>query len=257
MISSWVFRPGHIRLAAMLMLIMLAAPPLYSQHTHPASVPPDATMDQRHDHHHPPSTDQWEGSVEGKAYSEFNHHMAGTLVILIGISEIHSAMSPAVLTWTRFLLPAAMTAAGFFLLIWSDHDGWPIGSRGLAETFLTGDFETVQHKWFGILSLGIAMIEWIRRLGLVRWTWVRAALPAFAIAGGVSLFLHSHGDHPSAHQIAIHHAVMGIMAVTAGSSKLVSGFTWARPAAVVRSPWEFAWGILILLIGFQLLIYSE
>jgi len=254
--SLWVPRPGRVRLAAMLMLIMLAAPPLYSQHSQPEPVPPDATVDHRHDHHHLPSAGQWEGSAAGKAYSDFNHHVAGTLMIVIGISEIHAAMSPAVLTWTRFLLPAAMTAAGFFLLIWSDHDGWPIGSRGLVETFLTGDFETVQHKWFGILSLGIAVIEWIRRVGLVRSTWARAALPAFAIAGGLSLFLHSHGDHPSAHQIAIHHAMMAIMALTAGSSKLMSGFTLSRPEAV-RSPWEFAWGILVLLIGIQLLIYSE
>src|SRR5688572_2306599 len=147
--SSWVSWPGRIRLAAMLMLIILAASPLYSQHSQSEPAAPDATVDHRHDHHHPPSADQWEGSAEGKAYSEFNHHVAGTLVILIGISEIHSAMRPAVFTWTRFMLPAAMTAVGFFLLIWSDHDGWPIGPRGLVETFLAGSFETIQHKWFG------------------------------------------------------------------------------------------------------------
>jgi len=240
----------------MLMLILLAAPPLYSQYSQPEPPSPDTTVDHRHDHHHPASAGQWEGSAEGKAYSEFNHHLAGSLVILIGISEIHSAMAPTVFMWTRLMLPAAMTAVGFFLLIWSDHDGWPIGPRGLVETFLTGGFETVQHKWFGILSLCIAGIEWMRRIDLVRSRWLRAALPAFAIAGGLSLFLHSHGNHPSAHQIAIHHAVMGLMALTAGSSKLVSGFTLPRPAAG-RSPWEFAWGILVLLIGLQLLIYSE
>ena len=256
MSSLWVPRPGRVRVAAMLMLIMLAAPPLYSQHSQPEPVPPDATVDHRHDHHHPPSAGQWEGSAAGKAYSEFNHHVAGALIILIGISEIHVAMGSTVFTWTRFMLPAALTAAGFLLLIRSDHDGWPIGSRGLVETFLTGDFETVQHKWFGILSLCIGVIEWVRRRDLVRSRWLRAALPAFAIAGGLSLFLHSHGDHPSAHEIAMHHAVMGMMALTAGSSKLVSGLTVTRPP-VVRSPWEFVWGTLVLLIGFQLFLYSE
>src|ERR1043165_136739 len=194
--------------AAMFLLVTLAVPPLYSQQDR-ASLD-SAIHHHHHDHHQPASSGQWEGSTAGRAYSEFNHHFAGVLVILIGISEIHLTTSPTVLVWTRFLLPMAMTTAGLFLLIWSDHDSWPIGSRGFVDTFLTGDLETVQHKWFGILSLCISAIEWVRRLGLARVrTWARAALPAFAIAGGLSLFLHNHGNHPSGHQIAIHHAVMG------------------------------------------------
>ena len=42
------------------------------------------------------------------------------------------------------------------------------------------------------------------------------------------LFGHSHGFHPSAQKIAMHHAIMGTMAVTAGSTKLVSA--WVMPA---------------------------
>ena len=70
------------------------------------------------------------------------------------------------------------------------------------------------------------------------------------------LFGHSHGDHPAAHKIAMHHAIMGTMAVTAGSSKLFS--TWANPLREESfSRWEWLWAGLILLIGAQLLIYSE
>jgi putative copper resistance protein D len=68
------------------------------------------------------------------------------------------------------------------------------------------------------------------------------------------LFLHSHGAHPSAHKIAIHHTVMGTMAIAAGSCKLLN----ARSRAMdTRSGWELAWAGLILMIGVQLLIYSE
>lgn len=70
------------------------------------------------------------------------------------------------------------------------------------------------------------------------------------------LFGHSHGVHPSAHKIAIHHAIMGTMAVMAGSSKLFS--SWLHPVPVhTSSKWELLWAGLILLIGAQLLIYSE
>ncbi|HET9942260.1 MAG TPA: hypothetical protein VFR05_02900, partial [Terriglobia bacterium] len=59
-----------------------------------------------------------------------------------------------------------------------------------------------------------------------------------------------------AQKIATHHAIMGTMALTAGSSKLFSA--WLNPApggAAVR--WDWIWASLILLIGTQLLIYSE
>jgi hypothetical protein len=83
-------------------------------------------------HHHDdaPNTEVgiWEGSPEGKAYSEFNHHLAGIFVILIGLSELRPAMGIRALAWTWLLLPVAMLATGMFLLIWSDHDAWPIGS---------------------------------------------------------------------------------------------------------------------------------
>ena len=70
------------------------------------------------------------------------------------------------------------------------------------------------------------------------------------------LFGHSHGVHPSAMKISMHHAVMGTMAATAGSSKLLSG--WFRSPMHVRFPaWEWLWARLIVLIGMQLLTYSE
>jgi hypothetical protein len=46
------------------------------------------------------------------------------------------------------------------------------------------------------------------------------------------------------------------MAVTAGSTKLVS--TWVMPAERSSATnWEWVWVSLILLIGAQLLLYSE
>jgi putative copper resistance protein D len=78
----------------------------------------------------------------------------------------------------------------------------------------------------------------------------------FAVIGGLMLFGHSHGVHPSAHNIAMDHAIMGTMAVTAGSSKLLSD--WFRSPSHARvSKWELLWAGLIVLIGMQLLMYSE
>lgn len=219
-------------------------------------MPAYAHEDGGHDmsHHATSSGHEWEGSSAGKAYSEFNHHLAGVCVIFIGLSEIRYGPI-ALLAWTRFLLPVFMVTVGLFLLIWSDHEGWPFGSS-FVQAFLTGEWETVQHKWFGILALSIGSIEWLRRTGTLRQHWWKFPLPIFAIVGGLSLFLHSHGAHPAAHKIALHHAVMGVMAVTAGSSKFLSDWKTSR-LGEGRSFWELAWAALVLLIGIQLLLYSE
>jgi putative copper resistance protein D len=149
-----------------------------------------------------------------------------------------------------------LLTSGFFLLVWSDHNAWPIGALSFVETFFGSDPEIFQHKSYGLLSLTVGAIELLRRLGQIRHAaWV-APLPFFAIIGGLMLFGHSHGVHPSAAKIAMDHAMMGTMAVTAGSSKLLSD--WFRsPSQAGFSKWEMPWACLILFIGIQLLIYSE
>ena len=146
--------------------------------------------------------------------------------------------------------------AGLFLLIWSDHDSWPIGSMTFAQTFFGSDPEVLQHKTYGVLAFAVGTIEYLRRLGWFAHAVWMVPLPIFAVVGGLMLFAHSHGDHPAADKIALHHALMGTMAITAGSSKLISGWR-QRQLATERSYWELLWAGLVLVIGVQLLFYSE
>ncbi len=215
------------------------------------------SSDHGHDHHALSlSPDSWEGSKAGVAYSEFNHHLAGLFVLLIGFSEMAQALRSFSLGWARMLLPMALLGMAAFLLIWSDHQAWPIGPLSFAETFFGNDHEILQHKIYGFLALTVGLIELYRRLDrLAHVSWL-VPLPLFAMIGGIMLFAHSHGAHPAAQKIAMHHAVMGTLAVSAGSSKLASAWRgvfmgWSR------SRWETIWAGLILLIGLQLLVYSE
>ena len=247
--SRWI---GFVILA----FLLLSAIPLWAQHDeHSQSLAQEAVST---DHEHHAATGDragWEGSVAGVAYSEFNHHLTGILVLIIGFSELRHALAMSLWAWTRFLLPGALLASGFFLLVWSVHNAWPIGALSFVETFFGSDPEIFQHKSYGLLSLTVGAIESLRRLGQIRHAaWV-APLPLFAIIGGLMLFGHSHGLHPSAAKIATDHAMMGSMAVTAGSSKLLSD--WFRsPSYAGSSKWELPWAVLILLIGIQLLTYS-
>ncbi|HJT22129.1 MAG TPA: hypothetical protein VJ746_16770 [Nitrospira sp.] len=202
------------------------------------------------------SSSGWEGSAAGIAYSERNHHIAGLLVFMMGLAELGHALRLTWSHWSKYLLPGAMLGTGLFLLGWSDHEAWPIGSLSFMQTFFGEDQEILQHKIYGVLALGVGTIELIRRVGLMRHAGWSAPLPFMALVGGWMLFGHSHGDHPSAHKIALHHAVMGTVALTAGSSKLIAGWLGKNEHAT-PSRWEVLWACLILVIGAQLLIYSE
>lgn len=244
-----------IVLCGMALIGLLAAEPASAQHSAP--LPHDgqhAASLGRHDH--AASADAWEGSAKGIAYSERNHHIAGFMVLLMGLAELSHVLRLSSLRWARLLLPSALLLAGLFVMIWSDHEAWPIGSLSFSDTFSGMDAEILQHKIYGMLALGVGSVELFRRLGRIGHKAWASPLPLMAIVGGLMLFGHSHGFHPSAEKIAMHHAIMGTMAVTAGSSKLLSA--WVGPTERSSSTrWEWVWVSLILLIGAQLLIYAE
>ena len=239
---------ASIVLAVFCMLLLVSAVPLYAQLG-------GGGHSSAHDHHGA-SGRGWEGSTQGVAYSEFNHHLAGFFVLLVGCAELSQALYLPSLLWARLLLPAAMLLGSVILLVGSDHEAWPIGSLSFAQTFSSHDPEIIQHKIYGLLLFLVGTVEALRRTRRISaWLW-SALLPLFAIVGGLMLFGHSHGVHPSAQKIALHHAMMGTVAATAGSSKLLSG--WFRSPLHVRFPaWEWFWAGLIALIGMQLLMYSE
>lgn len=231
----------------LIMMLGMLVGPVIAQHG-------DAIHVASHDHAASP---HWEGSPAGVQYSDRNHHLAGIFILLVGLTELWGALGIGLLARARFLLPMALWGAGVHLLVWSDHDAWPIGSLSFTQTLFGGDWEMLQHKTYAMLLLSIGTIEWLRWSDRLRhMLWV-IPFPIFAVIGGLMLFLHSHGVHPSAHKIAIDHAIMGTMAVAAGFCKLVPVRTVAEAGAACASRWDLAWASFIVLIGLQLLFYTE
>jgi putative copper resistance protein D len=198
----------------------------------------------------------WEGSSAGIAYSEFNHHFAGLCDVLFGLAELGYALRLPLPFWIRLILPGALGVIGMFLLVWSDHDAWPIGSLGFVETFSGQDREIVEHKLYGVLAVAIAFSEMLRRIGWARHPVWAAPLVFLTLVGGLLLFVHSHGNHPASARIEFHHALLGSVGVGAALSKgLASWLPGASRDAVKR--WEIAWAGSVILFGLLLLVYSE
>jgi hypothetical protein len=252
MSTQWFFEIPQCLLLGSVLTWFLVAPQTFAQMGLPTDV---AALEHGHQHSGPVAH-AWEGSSEGIAYSERNHHVAGLMVMLMGLAEVSHVMRVSSLGWARLLLPSAMLLSGLFVMIWSDHDAWPIGSLSFSDTFFGHDHEIIQHKIYGFMALGVGSVELCRRMGRMGHRVWASPLPLMAVIGGLLLFGHSHGDHPGAQAIAMHHAMMGTMAVTAGSSKLFSNWFYPDDEQGTRK-WEWLWAGLILLIGADLFLYSE
>jgi putative copper resistance protein D len=208
------------------------------------------------DRHRADTHGKWEGSTQGIAYSQFNHRLAGLCILLIGLSELVSVIRCPSPLWTRLILVVAFGIVGPYLLIWSDHEAWPVGSMTFTETYFGGDLEILQHKYYGILSTTVAVSEFLLRVGWGTHPMWALPLPFYAVSGGLLLFVHSHGNHPGAETIELHHAIMGALAVSAGATKSVAGWLTSASSDPARG-WNLAWVGFIFLIGLQLLVYFE
>lgn len=198
----------------------------------------------------------WEGSTQGVAYSEFNHRFAGLFVLLFGLAELGHALRYQLPFWTRLVLPSALAIIGAYLLIWSDHEAWPIGSLSFAQTFFGQDQEIIQHKFYGVFGATAAVSETLRRIGWARHPAWAAPLVFLGLVGALLLFVHSHGSHPANHTIELHHALLGSLGVGAAiSSAMVSWTSGTSPHLVKR--WEVVWAGFVVLMGIQLLLYFE
>ncbi len=223
-----------------------------------SSEPPvvPAPANQSHSTHREPTGAKWEGSAQGIAYSEFNHRFAGLLILLFGLAELGHALRYQLPVWTRLVLPSALGVIGAYLLVWSDHEAWPIGALSFVQTFSGQDPEILQHKFYGVFAATAAVSETLRRISWARHPVWAAPLVVGGLVGGLLLFWHSHGNHPANGTIELHHALLGGLGIGAAfSSAMISWISSASRRSVQR--WELAWAVFVILISIQLLMYFE
>ncbi|HMS84072.1 MAG TPA: hypothetical protein PKD12_10505 [Nitrospira sp.] len=252
--KQWAFLLSGLVLTVILSSLgaIVLAQPSSSLELHPTSVAAD--------HHHSSGREQdgghWEGSAQGVAYSEFNHRCVGFLVLLFGLAELGHALRYQLPAWNRLVLPGAFSVIGIYLLVWSDHEAWPIGSLTFVQTFSGQDPEILQHKFYGIFFAAAAVSETFRRIGWGRHPAWAAPLVVGAMIGGFLLFWHSHGNHPANQTTELHHALLGSLGLGAAVSSAM--IAWGSgPSHRSVKPWEAAWAGLVILIGVQLLLYFE
>jgi copper resistance protein D len=184
------------------------------------------------------------------AWSEYNHHWAGLLVMLMGLAALaqRSGRAPWAKHWPLlFLLLAA------FLFLRADPEVWPMGESGLLESLK--DPEAAQHRLFVVLIVAFALFEWRVRTGRVTSHRSMRVFPLLTVLGGTLLLMHSHalGNVKEELLVEMTHLPIAVLGITAG---------WARwlevgaPKKALR--WAgWVWPSCFVLIGLLLLSYRE
>ena len=204
----------------------------------------------------PTQEEGWDGSAQGAAYSEFNHRFVGLFVLLFGLGELAYALRYQLAFWIRFVLPSALAVIGLYLLVWSDHEAWPIGALTFIQTFFGQDPEILQHKFYGVFGSIAAVSETLRRIGWARHPVWATPLFILGLVGSLILFFHSHEHHLGNDMIELHHALLGSFGIGAAvSNAMVSWASGSSNQTVQR--WEVAWAGFVTVMGLQLLVYNE
>jgi putative copper resistance protein D len=183
------------------------------------------------------------------AWSEFNHHWAGLLVIAIGILAL---MQRAGLKAARHW-PLLFVGLALFLFLRADPEVWPLGSEGFFASFR--DVEVLQHRLFEALIAIFGLFEW--RVQSARRQAGRAAFvfPLITAIGGALLLTHSHALANDKEQLLIElsHTPLAVLGIAAGWGRWLE-LRLDPPASQVAG---WTWPVLFLLIGLLLLDYRE
>ena len=216
-------------------------------HHHEAAYTVGSPATGAHHHHHrapvlPPEEDQ--------AYSELNHQIAGVFVFLAGGFALAAASGNPRFTWAQYSWPLLFFLMGLFLFVRHDPESWPWGPLPLLEAIQ--DPQVLQHTLFTLIVLGIGVIEWLRCRGRLTHPGWGLIFPVLAVSAAAMLFLHKHGEGPSADKIYRHHVIMAIAGIVAMVAKVLDDAKLLKTHVG-----GYIWSALMMFIGFMLLIYTE
>ena len=189
-------------------------------------------------------------NAEDIAWSEYNHHWAGLLVLALGLLALaeHTGYAP----WARHW-PLLFVALAAFLFIRSDPEVWPLGDIGFFASLR--DPEVVQHRIFVALIAAFGFFEWRVRAGAWRGSSAPLLFPLITALGGILLLTHSHALSNIKEQLLIEitHVPLALCGITAGWARWLE-LRLDEPGSRIAS---WIWPVAFVLVGIMLLLYRE
>jgi putative copper resistance protein D len=187
-----------------------------------------------------------------KAWSEYNHHWAGIVVLAMGLLALvaQAGRVSSARNW-----PLAFFGLSAFLFLRSDPETWPLGPVGFWATL--ADPEVLLHRFFALLVIALAIFEWRVQTGRAASGRARLVFPVLVAVSGALLLTHSHslGNLKEEVLAELSHIPLAILAVTLGWSRWLE---LRLPAEnQTRNTMALLWPLCLVLIGVVLLNYRE
>jgi copper resistance protein D len=185
-----------------------------------------------------------------RAWSEFNHHVAGLFVLGMGGLAVLGSTGRA--PWARHW-PLLFLGLALFLMIRIDPGAWPLGPLGFWESFRYP--EVLQHRLFVLLIIAFGLFEWSVRTARLPAPGAALVFPLLCAVGGGLLLTHSHAGLNLKEEflIEVTHVPLGVLAMVAGWGRWLELRLPARAAGLPSRIWPVAF----MLVGVVLVFYRE
>jgi len=186
------------------------------------------------------------------AWSEYNHHWAGLIVLAMGLLAFlaRTRHFPFARNW-----PLIFVGLAIFLFFRADPEAWPLGPRGFWESWLNP--EDLQHRLFVVLIIAFAIFEWKVQAQRVARREAALVFPAVCALAGAALLAHSHSLANVKQELLAEysHLPIAIAGVLAGWSRWLEIRLPAGDRA--KSVLSWIWPVCFILVGAILLNYRE
>lgn len=193
-----------------------------------------------------------------RAWSEYNHHWAGLIVLAAGILALIARLPHQ--RWARYW-PLLFFGLSIFILLRADPECWPLGPRPFWGSFTAPD--VLEHRLYAALIAVFAVFECGVQTGGLRWPRARYVFPLLCAAGGALLLTHTHALGGGTDEVfaELSHTPIAVLGAAAGWGRWLELRLDDPPALVEesrhRSIAAWVWPACLILIGLLLLNYRE
>jgi putative copper resistance protein D len=189
--------------------------------------------------------------ANGKAWSEYNHHWSGLIVLAAGILALLSRLPKA--QWARNW-PLIFAALAVFIILRGDPESWPLGPRPFWASMVVPDI--LQHRLYALLIVAFAVFEWGNQTGRWHARWAAMVFPLLCAIGGAMMLTHNHavGNIKEELLAEMSHTPIALLGATAGWSRWLELRLPDQRQSRVAS---YVWPVCLMMVGLVLLNYRE
>jgi copper resistance protein D len=186
-----------------------------------------------------------------RAWSEYNHHWAGLIVLIAGVLALLSRHRT--MRWARFW-PLTFAGLAVFILLRADPENWPLGPRSFWESFASPD--VLQHRFGALLIVVFAAFECAVQAGKLKARWATYVFPVMCALGAATLLTHEHSatDVKGALLAEMSHTPIALLGVTAGCGRWLELRLQKSRMTTIAG---YLWPVCLALVGLILLNYRE